>query len=229
MNTPSPHGPSPILLDHQRLPTAGARAAHVFMLDGNLRLAIPQLAVDKPDSPAAMNGRHSNISLLLYRWTAGKFIADGELPVSGGEDACFFTIGNAEFLAIRAGGKTYLAFANLQGESLLYRWEHGSFVRHQSISGPGAREFALIETRSGLYLIQVNFILGTPAAPKTDLVSYIYRWQDEMLVKVEEFATFGATDAATFSADGRRYVVISNSLSRDIRFREDSVVYRFNG
>jgi hypothetical protein len=112
---------------------------------------------------------------------------------------------------------------------LLYRWEHGSFIRHQTLSGPGAREFALIDTHQDLYLVQVNFILGTPAAPKTDLVSYIYRWQDEMLVKVEEFATFGATDAATFSAEGRRYVVISNSLSRDIRFSENSIVYRFDG
>jgi hypothetical protein len=369
MSTPSAHGPGPILVEHQRLATAGARAARVFMLDGDLRLAIPQLAVDKPDSPAAMNGGDSNISLLLFRWRAGEFIADGELPVPGGEDACFFTIGSAEFLAtasirtgagpyelncnstifrrekgkwapfqsiatfaakkwhffsigarhflalaqgvihegvvarhpsgsriyewdgqrfaefqevdgpwgynwhsfehdgqhflayadharpsvllrwngvafvlfqefasrggraftlIRADGKAYLAFANLQGESLLYRWELGSFVRHQTLSGPGAREFALIETSSGLYLIQVNFILGTPAAPKTDLVSYIYRWQDEMLVKIEEFATFGATDAVTFSAEGRRYAVISNSLSRDIRFGENSVVYRFN-
>ena len=370
MKTPSAHGPGPILVEHQRMATSGARAAHVFMLDGDFRLAIPQLAVDKPDSPAAMNGGDSNISLPLYRWTAGKFIADGELPVPGGEDACFFTIGGVEFLAtasirtgagpyelncnstifhrekgkwapyqniatfaakkwhffsigardflalaqgvvhegvvarhpsrsriyewdgqrfaefqevdgpwgynwhsfehdgqhflayadhatpsvllrwngtafilfqefaprggraftlIRADGKAYLAFANLQGESLLYRWELGRFVRHQTLSGPGAREFTPIETSSGLYLIQVNFILGTPAAPKTDLVSYIYRWQDEMLVKIEEFATFGATDAATFSAEGRRYVVIANSLSRDIRFRENSVVYRFDG
>jgi hypothetical protein len=370
MNTPSAHGLGPILLEHQRLATAGARAAQVFMLDGDLRLAIPQLAVDKPDSPAAMNGGDSNTSLLLYRWAAGQFIADDELPVPGGEDACFFRIGSAEFLAtasirtgagpyelncestifrreqgkwahfqsiptfaakkwhffsigsrhflalaqgvvhegvvarhpsrsriyewdgerfaefqeidgpwgynwhsfehdgqhflayadhaspsvllrwngtafipfqkfaprggrafalFRADGNSYLAFANLQGESLLYRWEHGSFVPHQTLSGPGAREFALIETRQGLYLIQVNFILGTPAAPKTDLLSYIYRWQDEKLVKVEEFATFGGTDAAAFSAEGQRYVVISNSLRRDIRFRENSVVYRFNG
>jgi hypothetical protein len=364
------NSPGPILLEQQRLATAGARAARVFMLDGDLRLAIPQLAVDMPDSPAAMNGGDSNVSLLLYRWSAGKFIADGELPVSGGEDACFFTIGSAEFLAtasirtgagpyelnckstifrraqgkwvshqsiatfaakkwhfftiggrhflalaqgvihegivarhpsrsriyewdgqrfvdfqeidgpwgynwhafkhegqhflayadharpsvvlrwdgasfilfqefaprggraftlFRANGKAFLAFANLQGESLLYRWESGSFIRHQTLSGPGAREFALIETHEDLYLIQVNFILGTPAAPKTDLFSCVYRWQDQMLVKVAEFATFGATDAAAFSADGRRYVVISNSLSRDIRFTENSIVYCFNG
>jgi EPTP domain len=370
MNSPLPHESKTLLVEQQRLATSGARAVHLFTLDDELRLAIPQLALDKPDSPAAMNGGDSNTNLKLYRWTEGKFIADGELPVPGGEDACFFRVDGAEFLAtasirtgagpyelncestifrrehgkwtrfqsiptfaakkwhflsvegrrflalaqgvvhegvvarhpsrsriyewdgerfaefqdldgtwgynwhsfvqdgehflayadhvspsvllrwngtafapfqefaprggrafalIRADGKTYLAFANLLGESLLYRWEKGSFVPHQALSGPGAREFAVIETRDGLYLIQVNFIHGTPAAPKTDLVSYVFRWQDEKLVKVEEFATFGATDAAAFSADGHRYVVISNSLSRDIRFGEDSVVYRFAG
>jgi EPTP domain len=370
MNSPSTQKPGPLLVEHQRLPTSGARALQVFTLDGVMRLAIPQLAVDIPNSPAAMNGGDSDTTLLLYRWAAGNFVADGELPVPGGEDASFFKIGSAEFLAtasirtgagpyelncestifrreqgkwvrfqsiptfaakkwhflsfgdryflalaqgvvhegliarhpsrsciyewdgqhfvefqgldgpwgynwhafeqdgqhflayadhvspsillrwngtaftpfqefaprggrafklFRADGETFLAFANLQGESLLYRWEHGSFTPHQSLSGPGGREFALVQTRGGLYLIQVNFIHGTPAAPKTDLTSYIFRWQDGKLVKVEEFATFGATDATAFSADGGMYVAVSNSLSRDIRFREHTVIYRFTG
>jgi hypothetical protein len=45
---------------------------------------------------------------------------------------------------------------------------------------------------------------------------------------VEEFPTFGATDAAVFTAEGQRYLAVSNSLSPDIRFREDTVVYRLN-
>jgi hypothetical protein len=129
----------------------------------------------------------------------------------------------------RADGATYLAFANLLGASMLYRWQEGAFIPHQTLSGPGAREFAVVQTHDDLYLVQANFIHGTPAAPKTDLMSYIFRWKDEKLVKVEEFATFGATDVTAFSADGRLYVAVSNSLSPNIRFREDSVVYRFTG
>jgi len=45
---------------------------------------------------------------------------------------------------------------------------------------------------------------------------------------VEEFPTFGAVDTAVFTADGQTFVAVANSLSRDIRFREDSVVYRLN-
>ena len=140
MNTPSAHAPGPILVEQQRLATAGARAARVFMLDGDLRLAIPQLAVDMPDSPAAMNGGDSNVSLLLYRWSAGKFIADGELPVSGGEDACFFTIGSTEFLAtasIRTGAGPY----ELNCESTIFRRKQGSWIPHQSIATFAAKKW----------------------------------------------------------------------------------------
>jgi hypothetical protein len=343
---------------------------HTFSFDGALRLAVPQLAVDQPDSPAAMNGGNSNTNMLLYRWTAGRFVAESPLPVPGGEDATFFRIANADFLAtasvrtgagpydlncqsviyrgdngqwrpfqsiatfaakqwhffafggrsflalaqgvvhegiaarhpsrsciyewdgerfvefqtvdgpwgynwqyfeqdgekylayadhvtasvlfrwdgsvfapsqefasrggrafklFRADGKSWLAFANLLGESVLYRWDARTFTAHQTLSGPGGREFAAVQTDNALYLIQVNFIHGTPAAPQTDLASFVYRWQDGQLSKIEEFSTCGGTDANVFSADGRVFVAVSNSLTRNIRFREDSVIYRFDG
>ena len=128
----------------------------------------------------------------------------------------------------RADGQAWLAFANLTGESFLYRWHADRFLLHQSLGGPGAREFAVAQTSGALYLMQVNFIHGTPAAPKTDLLSRLYQWQQGQLAVVEEFPTFGATDAAVFTADGQIFVAVSNSLSRDIRFREDSVIYRLN-
>ena len=99
---------------------------------------------------------------------------------------------------------------------------------HQSLGGPGAREFALAQTKHSLLLIQINFIHGTPAAPKADLTSYIYQWKQGQLAVVEEFPTSGGTDAAVFPADGQLYLAVSNSLSRDIRFREDTVIYRLN-
>jgi hypothetical protein len=368
--TSSSNDAGSLLIEHQRLDTSGARAVHLFTLDGALRLAIPQLAIDQPDTPAAMNGGNSNTTLRLYRWAGDGFVADGELPVPGGEDATFFRIGSAEFLAtasirtgagpyelncestifrrkqgqwqrfqgiatfaakqwhffsfagrcflalaqgvvhdgivarhparsriyewngthfvefqeldgpwgynyqyfeldgqhflayadhvspsvllrwngtaftrfqelaprggrafklFRADGGTYLAFANLLGESILFQWRDGAFSPHQTLSGPGAREFAVLQTLNGLYLIQANFIHGTPAAPKTDLTSFVFHWQQGKLQKVEEFATYGATDAAIFAAGGQIYVAVANSLSRDIRFRESSVVYRFTG
>jgi hypothetical protein len=358
---------STMLAEHQRLATSGARAVLAFHTGADLRLAIPQLAVDIPGTPAYMNGGDSNIDMLLYRWSGGRFVEDGRLPVPGGEDAVYFQIGGVEFLAtasirtgsgpydlnadsilyrrvgvgweafqtfptfaakqwhyftvgnrhflalaqgvtidgpvarnprrscifewdgnkfvdfqtldggwgynwvdfdidgqhflgyadhtsasglmiwngesfapfqefapqggrayefFRADGHAWLAFACLTGESSLHRWEAGRFVPHQSLGGPGAREFAVARTSQALYLVKINFIHGTPAAPKTDLMSCIYQWNQGQLVVVEEFPTSGGTDAAVFAADGQLYLAVSNSLSRDIRFREDTVIYR---
>jgi len=77
--------------------------------------------------------------------------------------------------------------------------------------------------------VQINFIQGEPSAPRTNLMSRIFKWTDGQLVQVEEFATAGATDAAVFSVDGTLFVAVSNSLTVDVRFRTDTVIYRFNG
>jgi hypothetical protein len=154
----------------------------------------------------------------LMTWDGASFVPFQEFAPQGGRAMEFF----------RADGQAWLAIANLTGESFLYRWQAERFVVHQSLGGPGAREFAVAQTYGALYLVQVNFIHGTPAAPKTDLLSRLYRWQQGQLVVVEEFPTYGATDAAVFTADGQTFVAVANSLSRDIRFREDSVIYRLN-
>jgi hypothetical protein len=370
MTTPNtPRVGGTLLVEHQRLATSGARAVLAFSTAGAQHLAIPQLAVDIPGTPAYMNGGNSDIDMPIYRWSGGKFIEDGGLPVPGGEDACYFQIDDGEFLAaasIRTGSGPYdlnansvlfkrsgdewqtyqtfptfaakqwhyfvigerrflalaqgvtidgpvarhprrscifewdgkkfvdfqsleggwgynwvdfeidgryflgyadhtsssgllvwdgrqfspfqefsaqggrafkffrmkdqawLAFANLTGESFLYRWAADRFVSHQSLGGPGAREFALAQTANATFLIKINFIHGTPAAPKTDLISSIYEWKQGQFEVVEEFPTFGATDAAVFHVDGQSYLAVANSLSREIRFREDTVIYRLN-
>ncbi len=99
-------------------------------------------------------------------------------------------------------------------------------MTHQSLGGPGGREFELILTDSALHLVRICFIEGTPAAPKTDLKSQIFRWDQDHFTQVCEFATFGGTDAAAFEADGERFLAVSNSLTPDIRFRQDTVIYR---
>ena len=85
-----------------------------------------------------------------------------------------------------------------------------------------------MRTNSKLYVLQVNFIEGEPSAPRTNLTSRIFQWTDRRLELVEDFPTAGATDAAVFSVDGTVYVAVSNSLTIDVRFRTDTIVYRFN-
>jgi hypothetical protein len=359
-----------ILLEHQRLPTSGARAVLTYVIGGALYLAIPQLSKDVENTPAHMNGGDSDTGALMFKWSTGRFVEHGSLPLSGGEDIAYFQLGADQFLAtagVRSGhgpydynieqtlfkwdgsrwqpyqtfpgfaakqwhfltlggraflclaqgvtlghieaknprssrifewngskfvdfqtlsgqwgynwesflidgntflgyadhvgdsliykwdgtgfaafqsfapkagrcfrhftidGTHYLAFANIQGDSTLYRWDGEKFQVHQILSGPGGREFCIVRTQSQFYLVQMNFIEGEPSAPKTNLHSRIYRWEGDQLVLVEEFATAGGTDAAVFHADDKLFLAVSNSLTPDVRFRTDTIIYSFNG
>jgi hypothetical protein len=156
---------------------------------------------------------------LLYRWDGQKFAPSQSFSDQGGRAFRFFTTDS---------GGAWLAFANITGESILYRWDGQQFVQHQSLGGPAGREFALCQAPSGLYLVRVCFIEGTPAAPKTDLQSQLYRWDDDRFHVIAQFPTFGATDAAVFTQQGQQYLVVANSLTPDVRFRQDTQVYQLH-
>jgi EPTP domain len=154
----------------------------------------------------------------IYRWTGSGFEIAQRFALEGGRAFLFF----------EADGESWLAFATIAGESILYRWTAAGFVRHQSLGGPGGREFALLRARTGLYLVRICFIQGVPAAPKTDLMSQIYRWENGHFRVIQEFPTHGGTDAAAFAVDGTHYLAVTNSLTPEVRFREDTVVYRLS-
>jgi len=123
--------PALTLVEHQRLPTSGARAVLAFDIDG-LRLAVPKLAADVPGTPAYMNGGDSDVDMLLYRWSADRFAEESRLRVPGGEDALVFRIGDDWFLAtasIRTGRGPY----ELNTDSVIYKRARESWAHFQSI------------------------------------------------------------------------------------------------
>src|SRR5258708_23784287 len=73
-----------LLVEHQRLATSGARAVLPFHTDSTLRLGVPQLAVDIPDTPPHMNGGASKITMLLYRYSGVRFVGVVGLSVPVG-------------------------------------------------------------------------------------------------------------------------------------------------
>jgi hypothetical protein len=153
---------------------------------------------------------------LLYRWDGRAFSRLQSFSAQGGR----------AFRVFAADNSWWLAFANISGESTLYRWDEGQFVPCQSLGGPGGRAFELFEAAGELYLVRVCFIEGTPAAPKTDLLSQIYHWHAGAFRVIDEFPTFGGTDAAVFTRDAQRFLVVTNSLTAGVRFRQDTLVYR---
>jgi EPTP domain len=156
---------------------------------------------------------------LIFKWNGSGFAPFQIFAPKAGRCFRFFTI----------DGTHYLAFANIQGDTTLYRWDGERFQVHQRLSGPSGRELCIVRLRNQFYLVQVNFIEGEPSAPKTNLQSRIYRWQRDQLVLVEEFATAGGTDAAVFHADDKLFLAVSNSLTQDVRFRTDTIIYSFAG
>lgn len=133
------------------------------------------------------------------------------------------------FEVLRPDGRLQIAFAAIADNTEIYGWTGEQFTLTQTLSGPGGREFASIEIAGTHYLVQVNFIEGTPKAPKTDLLSHIYRWSGSAWERVESFATFGATDARFFRTGEAVYLVVTNSLTPEVRFGQDSAVYEFLG
>src|SRR5580698_10451898 len=129
-----------ILVEHQRLPTSGARAVVPFALAGAQYLVVPQLAADVPGTAAHMNGGDSDTGALVYRWQQGRFVQEGKLPLSGGEDAEFFTLGQESYLvtaSVRSGHGPYQY--NL--DQVLYRWNHGSWTPAQTFAGFATKQW----------------------------------------------------------------------------------------
>lgn len=151
----------------------------------------------------------------LLAWTGHGFEPFQSLSDKGGR----------AFATIWIDGQLQLAFANIHGPSVIYRWTGTNFAELQQFPGAGGREFAHRVIGGTPYLVQVNFIEGTPHAPRTDLVSHLYRWNGGQWVVAESFPTFGATDAAFFESGGTTYLVVTNSLTADVRFRQDAIVY----
>ncbi len=156
---------------------------------------------------------------VLYRWSGARFEPYQDLVASHGRAFAHFA----------AQGQVYLLVARLQDDSVLLRWDGRRFVAHQTLAGPGAREFAVFEGEAGRYVLRVNFVLGTPADPTTDLSSQLYHWRDDSLVVVEEFPTTGATDAAVIRDRDGLLIAVSNSLTADVRFLARTILYRFTG
>ena len=155
----------------------------------------------------------------VLRWNGETFAPLQSFDENGGRAFRFF----------EANGALWMLHANLLKHTTLYRFDGAQFVATQTLGGAGGRELCLIDGKQGRYLVRVCFITGTPKAPVVETQSEIFRWRDDRFERVGQFATSGATDAATFTVDAQRYLVVSNALSAGVRFRTDSTLYRFDG
>jgi EPTP domain len=233
----------------QDLPSFAAKQCRSFSHDGGHFLGIacgvrpPEVVISQATASP------------IYRWNGVKFQAFQSLPSDWAYDLSYFAIGDNSYVGLadhllgvsvyrwEAGsfqpfwhdstpgtrsfawterdGIFFLALANISHPSSLYRWNGTTFEKHQEFEGPGGRAFCFHDDA----LVRINFMEGNRTAPVTELSSQIYRWDGDSYLEDSSFITSGGTDATTFEAEGRTYLVVSNSLSSEVRFRTDSVVY----
>jgi hypothetical protein len=152
---------------------------------------------------------------VLYRWDDGRLRPHQQLAERSGR--AFGTFGR--------DGERYLLVACLQAPSRLLKWNGDGFGAVQELDGLGARELAVFEHAGRLFVVRVNFVQGSRADPVTALQSQVYEWRSGRLRVAAEFPTTGGTDAAVIAHGGQLRLIVSNSLSPDIRFRADTIVY----
>jgi hypothetical protein len=188
--------------EFQQIPSEWGYNWHQFEMDGQAYLA---------------HADHLAPSM-LYRWNGDRFVARQVLLKRAGRAFADFSI----------EGTTYLVAACIDGTSPVMRWQNGFFEPFQDLSEAGARELAIFHGHHGLYLARVNFITGSPRQPRVSLNSQLYRWENGKFVVILEFPTTGGTDVAVIPGSGQTRLAVSNSLSAEVRFASQTVVYTFD-
>jgi hypothetical protein len=190
-------------VEHQRIPSQWAYNWHPFTIDETFFVA---------------HADHLDPSV-LYRWDGERLVSHQTLAARGGR----------AFASFEREGAFYLLVAGLLDPPQLMRWDGDRFEVVQTLDGLGAREIAVLRSANQLIVVRVNFILGTPADPRTALESQVYRWNSGGLELAARFPTSGGTDVAAIDAGDDLQFVVSNSLSAQVRFATDTVLYSLSG
>ncbi|KAJ2981770.1 hypothetical protein NQ176_g1823 [Zarea fungicola] len=161
---------------------------------------------------------HVSPSVIL-KWDGTSFVHFQTLDGQNGRAFCLIEDNK---------GTTFLGFARISTTSLLYSWTGAEFKIHSELNAVGGREFASMKHEEATYLFLVRFITGDRSNPDPDLASVAYKLQDGKIESVHEFNTMGGTDAITWVQDDQAYLAVSESLTKEHRFRTDTRIYQVN-
>ncbi len=154
----------------------------------------------------------------IYKWNGKTFVPFQSFDNEGGRAFYHFKVGSSH----------YIALANILAPSTIYLWNKGSFELVQTLDGIGGRNFLHFKHKNKDYLLKLVFITGTRQNPKTKQISPLYLFNNGVFEKVDGIVTSGAVSAAKFESKGKDYIAIANSLTEDILFKTNSVIYKLN-
>lgn len=217
-------GSTPMLSLVQSLPTSGARALAPFERDGAHYLAVAQFSEDVAGEAPYMNGGNSDIDLLIFRRDGGQYRVHQRLPVSGGEDAEFFTIGERAFLAtasLRSGTGAGAPY-ELNVLSTVYEWRDGGFVAFQQFPTFAAKQWrhVAIDGRHFLCLAQGVTVAGAVATHPA--ASAIFAWDGAAFKHLQNVPSAWGYNWTPFSTGGQHYLAYADHVAA-------SIVLRWNG
>jgi hypothetical protein len=213
----------PQLIEFARIPTSGARAVERFEWEGNSYLAVPQLAYDVEGEPANMNGGDSNTELLLLRRSAGGYDEIDRLPVPGGEDAEFFTIGDRAFLAtasIRKGVGPY----EFAVDSAIFEWIDGRFQLFQAVPTYAAKQWRFFSI-ADRHFLAVAQGLTLPGHEGNNLPSRIYEWDGEQFELFQDLTLGWGYNWHFFEIDGRVFLAHADHAKPSTVFSWDGTEF----
>jgi len=210
------------LTEVQRIPTSGARAVEPVQVGSYNLLAIPQLAKDVPDGPPGMNGGDSDTELLLLDRAGGRLVPWATLPVPGGEDAEFFTIGARSFLAvasIRTGAGPY----EFAATSTIFEWRGGGFAPFQEVPTFAAKQWKhwRIGGRHFLGLAQGLILPPGHAGQAVNRDSVVYEWTGESFAEFQRIPSRWAYNWHAFQAGGEFFVAHAEHAGPSVLYRWD--------
>lgn len=197
---------------HQNLPTSAARAVQPFEIDGQTYLAVAQMSMDIPGQPASLNGGSSDNTMPIYHWVEGEFVLHHQLPVPGGEDAEFFSIGQRHFLAtasLRSGDGPYL----MDVHSVIFEWLDGRFEPFQSFATFAAKQWRhfCINGRHFLALAQGVVLPGVEGSHPAE--SCIFEWSGTQFVPFQTiFSSWGYNWRHT-AIDGQHLLAYADHMA----------------
>ena len=209
---------SPRLVERQRLPTSGARAVAPYAVDGRRWLAVPQLAVDMPGTPAGINGGSSDIEVALFAETARGFVRSGRIPVGGGEDVETFSIGDRTFFAvasIRSGSGPY-DFATV---SSIFELDGEKFTLLQEVPTYAAKQFRHFRIGSADFLAVAQ---GMPGGQPT---SAVLRWDGELFAPFQKLPSVAGYNIAVFEIAGVTYLAHADHAAPSRLYRYDGTQF----
>jgi len=196
----------------QKLPTSGARAVEPFWHGGILYLAVAQLAQDISGEEAGMNAGNSDIDAPVYRWTGEQFVEDRRIPLPGGEDVEFFTIGERAFLAtasLRRGTGPY----ELNVHSVVYEIRGGSFVVFQRFPTFAAKQWRHFEAGGRHFLALAQGVVADGLIATHPSKSCLFEWDGERFVHFQDIPSAWGYNWAPMQMGNELYLGYADHLA----------------